>query len=99
MKRIYISGPMTGLCENNYPAFNAAAAKLRTEGWHVENPAEAIACDSWEVYMRLAIAQLVTCDAIYLLPGWGYSRGARIERALSKELGMELCFAGRELAL
>lgn len=40
MKRIYIAGPMSGLPEFNYPAFNRAAAVLRAQGHHVENPAE-----------------------------------------------------------
>ncbi len=39
-KTIYISGPMSGLPECNYPAFNAAAAHLRALGYSVENPAE-----------------------------------------------------------
>ena len=38
--KIYISGPMSGLPENNYPAFHAAARKLRAEGHAVVNPAE-----------------------------------------------------------
>lgn len=32
---IYLCGPMTGLPEYNYPAFHAAAAELRAQGWHV----------------------------------------------------------------
>jgi hypothetical protein len=32
MKRIYIAGPMTGLPEFNYPAFNAEAQRLRGLG-------------------------------------------------------------------
>lgn len=37
---IYLCGPMTGLPEYNYPAFHAAAAELRAQGWRVVNPAE-----------------------------------------------------------
>jgi len=36
----YISGPMTGLPEHNFPAFNAAAAYYRERGFEVINPAE-----------------------------------------------------------
>ena len=38
--RLYLSGPMTGLPENNYPAFHEAARTLRAEGHKVVNPAE-----------------------------------------------------------
>ena len=88
MKRVYICGPMSGLLELNYPAFNARAAQLRELGYHVENPAEnpVPACGSWEGYIRLAIAQLVTCDYIDRLPGWGSSRGAVIEWGLAMDL-------------
>ena len=34
MPKIYIAGPMTGRHEHNYPAFHAAAAKLRGDGVH-----------------------------------------------------------------
>lgn len=86
--RIYIAGPMTGHPESNYPAFNAMAARLRALGHHVENPAEnpMPACRSWLGYMRMAIAQLVTCDAVALLPGWGASKGAVIEAQLARAL-------------
>jgi hypothetical protein len=90
--KIYIAGPMTGLPEFNYPAFNAMAVTLRSHGHEVQNPAEnpAPPCGSWEAYMRMALAQLLTCDAICLLPDWTASRGARIERQLAYDLGLQI---------
>lgn len=95
-QRIYLAGPMTGLPDSNYPAFHAEAARLRARGFHVENPAENPApdCGSWCGYMRLAIAQLVTCDAVWLLPGWTGSRGACIEHALAVHLGLAVVYHG-----
>lgn len=88
----YLAGPMTGLPDYNYPEFHAAAAKLRAQGHTVLNPAEnpAPPCGTWQAYMRLALAQLVQCHSIVMLPGWGYSRGAMIERELALSLGMEV---------
>lgn len=90
MRRIYLAGPMTGLPDYNYPAFNAEAARLRAIGYHVENPAEneAPPCGTWEGYMRSAVRQMLTCDAVALLPGWLASRGVRVEHQLATELGI-----------
>jgi hypothetical protein len=89
-KRVYVAGPMTGIADLNYPEFNRASQYLRELGYHVENPAENTppACGSWEGYMRLAIAQLVTCDEIHMLRGWKGSKGARIEHNLAADLGL-----------
>jgi hypothetical protein len=88
MKSIYLSGPMTSLHNYNYPAFNAEAARLRALGYTVENPAEnpAPARDEWELYMRAALRQMLTCDAVAFLPGWKESRGANVEIELAQHL-------------
>lgn len=87
---VYISGPMSGLPESNYPAFNAAAEKLRAMGYSVENPAENPdpPCKSWAGFMRLAIVQLMRCDILVRLPGWENSRGAVVENDLAVKIGM-----------
>lgn len=45
MKRIYISGPMSGMPEHNFPAFNAEAARLRAKDREAEYRASARRCD------------------------------------------------------
>lgn len=91
-KRVYLAGPMSGMPDLNYPAFNQKAAELRARGWHVENPAEnpVPPCGSWKGYMRMSIWQLTSCEAIYLLPGWASSQGAAMEFSIAQQLGLEI---------
>lgn len=92
MKRIYIAGPMTGIEAFNFPAFHAEAARLRSLGHSVINPAE-INPDtnlSWADCMRMDIALLVTCNTIRLLPGWANSQGATLEHHIAVRLGMDV---------
>jgi len=84
---------MTGLPEHNFPAFHAAAERLRKAGWEVVNPAENFGGRTdlpRERYLREDVAQLVRCDAIALLPGWENSRGAKLEYLLARELGLKI---------
>jgi hypothetical protein len=90
MKRLYLSGPMSDFPDNNYPAFNAAAAALRAAGYHVENPAENPSQESWAAYMRVALTQMLTCDEVFLLPGWEQSSGAVWEASIARGLGMQI---------
>jgi len=92
MIRCYIAGPMTGYPELNFPAFHAAAARLRDLGIDAVNPAE-INPDkgmSWKACMRTDIAALVTCDAIHLLEGWHRSKGATLEAHIAERLELEV---------
>jgi len=93
MKRaIYISGPMTGLPEFNYPAFHQAAAELRAQGLEVVNPAEnGIPADApWQEHMREDIRMLMDCDTIHMLPGWRESNGAKLEHHIAVALGFRV---------
>ena len=94
MKRVYIAGPMTGVAELNFPAFHAAAALLRADGWHVENPAEINADPKagWLECMRTDIARLATCDAIYMLLGWERSKGASLEHHIARALDFQVIY-------
>lgn len=39
-KRIYIAGPMTGLLEWNFPAFDEAGKRMKDQGFEVVNPVD-----------------------------------------------------------
>lgn len=87
---LYLAGPMTGLPDDNFPAFHAAAARLRDAGFEVVNPAELGLPKGlpWLSYMRAAVGAMVsTCDAVATLPGCEASRGAIAEIGLATHLG------------
>lgn len=91
MKRIYLSGPMTGLPGLNFSAFNLAAAQLRALGYEVVNPAEKqseLGELSWEAYLREDLRDMLTCDTIALLPGWEASKGAHLELHVAHRVGI-----------
>ncbi len=92
--RTYLAGPMTGIPDLNFPAFHRAAASLRASGYEVINPAEINPDPSmtWEDAIRADIPQLLTCEAIALLPGWENSRGARLEARIAHDLDMRQIF-------
>lgn len=88
--KIYVCGPMTGHKDLNFPLFNAVTAQLRAEGFEVVNPVEINGDPAavWSDCMKKDIAQLVTCDAVAVLPGWTTSKGARLEVHIAVTLGL-----------
>lgn len=90
--RIYVSGPMTGLPDLNFPAFNLAATHLRDAGFDVVNPAEFDQGPNptWEACMRTDIKALMDCDGVAFLPGWFSSRGAVVEIYNATALKMQV---------
>lgn len=89
--KIYISGPMTGMPDNNKPAFFAAEETLRALGYEPVNPARNGLPETatWEEHMRADIKMLMDCEALCFLPGSGASKGASIEMELAGRLGMK----------
>lgn len=97
---LFVSGPMSGLPDYNLPAFTEATEKLIAKGFHVVNPGRRGVIDGyeWHQYMRDAIRDLVTCDAVAVLPGWEHSKGSRLEVTIASDLGMPVHTVGRWLA-
>lgn len=95
-KRLYLSGPMTGHAELNFPAFHAAAARLRALGYVVVNPAELNPNPKvgWHACMRADLKALLECDAICLLQGWEQSSGAHLEMHVAHRVGIRILQAG-----
>lgn len=91
LKRVYISGPMTGLPDLNFPAFNAEAKRLRKLGYDVVNPAELCSSSAtWEECMKLDLTALLTCDILALLEGWQESRGAHLEMNVAHRVKIKI---------
>lgn len=89
MRRIYLSGPMTGLPGLNFPAFDTMTSNLRDAGHIVTNPAEINPNGgTWNDCMRRDIAALMDCNTMATLPGWEHSKGARLEVLIADRLGM-----------
>lgn len=102
MTTYYVAGPMTGVEDHNYPAFNEATATLRAAGHEVLNPAENDDgnqhAGDWTYYMRQDLRHLSHTDALVMLPGWRTSRGATLEAHIARQFGLPLYrLAGGEL--
>ena len=101
--RVYVSGPMTGKEEFNFPAFRATTATLRAAGFDVVCPSElsrSVPIGSpWEAYMKVDLAALLGCDAVVILPEAIRSRGARLECHVALELGLPLYTLDKILSL
>lgn len=88
--KLYISGPMSGLPEFNYPAFHLAKEMLQARGYECVSPADLPILDDWEWidYIELDIDSVFSADGIATLDGAEGSKGARIERRIGERLEM-----------
>lgn len=90
--KLYVSGPMSGLPDWNFPAFNAASEKVRALGYEAINPVD-INPDPgtpWEMCLRADIKALCDCDGIVMIDGWEKSKGAHLELNVAHRLGMKI---------
>lgn len=94
--KIYISGQITGLeYKDAFERFEKAENKINEQTLHeAVNPMKLNHNHdkSWENYMLEDIKALFDCDAIYMLNNWGSSKGARIERSIAIEIGLEIIY-------
>lgn len=111
-KRVYLSGPMTGIEDYNRAAFDRAALDVMDAGaYEVYDPSEHIdeyAQLSHERCMALSLRELIAerpwvdevepyYDLLVSLPGWQDSAGARLEREVAEAIGMEVHDLGEVL--
>lgn len=99
ISKVYVSGPMSGIADHNFPAFHDAAKALRAKGFDVVSPAEldeaekggipdAVEVGSAEYveYLSRDVLHVVGVHALVMLPGWQKSRGAKFEAYIAAGL-------------
>ena len=94
--RIYLAGPMRGIPDWNYPAFQQAATVLRELGHTVVSPHEAdevvggpeAASQDMPATMRRDLDLVLQQEAVVLLAGWSRSHGACLERHAADVVGI-----------
>jgi len=72
-KKVYVSGPITGIENYNKPAFDAACVELNKYGFTPVSPFSLSVVSKhkqWNDYMKEDVKALMGVDAIYTLPGW-----------------------------
>ena len=93
--RWYISGPMAGYPEHNFPAFQHACDTLGRLGYRLTSPHMINHGDTteWADFLRRDLRIMTAdCSGIILLPGWPESRGARLELQTALGLGWPVLY-------
>lgn len=95
MALIYLSGPISlngtlpeTEIEKNVARFKRAKGHLEMLGNEVLSPAELPKQDSWEDYMKLCFPMVCRADEVYVLPGFGDSRGPVLEVLVAQSCGI-----------
>lgn len=95
--KLYLSGPMKGLANNNFEAFHAETKRLRALGYTVVNPAELFPDQDTkrEVCMKGCIQAILTCDAVAVMSSFRQtnSQGVLVECTVARACGIPLAYA------
>jgi len=93
MKKIYISGKISGLpIEEVKQKFSNAETHLKSKGWDPVNPLNNGLPENstWEQHIGKDIELLLGCEAIALLDDWILSKGASLELVVAQHSKMEV---------
>lgn len=97
--KFYISSKMTGLPQENFPAFFAFEKKMQNKGFDIVNPArisqtiqEIIPEATKRDYLSADLLELMECDGIIMFGDWRNSDGALMEHIVAKQLGMKIMY-------
>ena len=91
--KFYISGGITGV-PHYLETFKEVENYLVMQGIEVVNPTT-LKHDhdkSYEAYMKEDIKELLLCDAIFMISGWGKSLGAVFEHEVAKTCGIKTLY-------
>lgn len=97
--KIYISGQITGLdYERARELFQAGADAIWASGNDPTNPMQSDTPGlTWGEYMAKDFLLIEQCQGMYMLSNWQESRGARIEHAIAKEMGLKIYYEASDL--
>lgn len=107
---VYLSGPMSGMPDNNQALFDTAQAHLLSKGLRVINPCElgrqdgevlngdgwSATDDEYETYLERDMTHIKESDGLVLLKGWSFSGGSGREGRLAIAVGVPLYLLWRE---
>lgn len=108
--RIYLAGPIAGYERRNEPHFRAVEQVLAAAGHDVIVPLDVLpwqhegSCPrgyttgeghSSACWLRGDLPALLTADAVYMLDGWEWSRGASLEHRVAVECGLTVFYETR----
>lgn len=95
MKKIYIAGKVTGLPEKpTAEKFAKASQAIKDNNMDAINPIEVVndPTTQWDAAMKLCVAALLTCDAVFALLCFDDSRGAKVEIWLAMNLAIPIFY-------
>ncbi|MPL87606.1 hypothetical protein SDC9_33607 [bioreactor metagenome] len=88
--KVYIVGAVTGLDPEEVRAkFMSAEERLKRMGFVPVNPVNHVEEGTgWVEAMKICIPLLVSCDAVFKLPDYEYSKGSLLELTIARNLEM-----------